>query len=256
MTARMANTITGTVAKPRRVKINIATPSHSDMYCGDYVGSLFRLVSIGKAKGIDFTFSKVNYSDIEVSRNYLVSNFYFNQPDSDFILFIDDDMGFEETMIFDMLALNKPVVGVISPKRTIDLRKLHQLKDVPFEKAIAQSSEFIGKRYEPLEYKNGFVRMESCGAGIMLISRGCIRAMVKAIPGIMLDNSKGVLNEKLKTFVGAFTKFSEDGKHYSEDISFCHRWTRECGGEIWAAPDRYIRHVGKFAYNTRHSDLA
>jgi hypothetical protein len=38
----------------------------------------------------------------------------------------------------------------------------------------------------------------------------------------------------------------------SEDASFCYRWIELCGGEIWAAINHRISHVGPFDYALRY----
>ncbi len=41
----------------------------------------------------------------------------------------------------------------------------------------------------------------------------------------------------------------------SEDLSFCERWTKMCGGEVWSLVNHEIGHIGQFVYKGRYMDL-
>ena len=90
------------------------------------------------------THSTVSYAYITDARNYLLTRWY-DKTDSTFLLFVDADMGFEPQLIFDMIAFDKPVIGVIYTKRQINLKRLAELaaKGEPAERAIARAHDFI-----------------------------------------------------------------------------------------------------------------
>jgi hypothetical protein len=165
----MPEVIRGQVKPPPKPKINIATPSHADQFCGEYVTSLYALLTLGGRQGLTFSFSRLNYSDIVVSRNAMLSNWYFNKPDCQHILFLDDDM-------------------------------------------------------------------------------------VAKMPELVVPNRIAVLDDKVDTLVQAFNKIVENGREFSEDASFCKRWA-QCGGEVWAAEHRPVRHVGRMTFESKFSDL-
>ncbi|GAA4651801.1 hypothetical protein GCM10023116_40850 [Kistimonas scapharcae] len=167
----------------RRLKINIATPSYGSRYSGNYVRSLYSLLTTANDFDVGFSLSDVDYADVAVSRNYLISHFFYNKQDSDYILMIDDDMGFHSDLIYKMLEFDKDVVGVIAPQRCIDLQKLHSLSGMEFSEAFARSCSFVGKVVD--DFGNGFFEVDSCGAGILMISRVCIEKMVEKCPEIV-----------------------------------------------------------------------
>jgi hypothetical protein len=70
--------------------------------------------------------STISYVDANDARNYLLTLWY-NKTDASHLLFVDADMGFGPQLIFDMVALDKPITGVIYPKRQIDLQRLATL---------------------------------------------------------------------------------------------------------------------------------
>ena len=249
--------VSGSLSIPSIKKINIATPSYGSSYSGAYVRSLYSLLSTGPLNRVAYSFSDVDYADIVTARNYLISNFYFNKIDCSHILFIDDDMGFESALIYEMLNLRKDYVGVIAPKRHIDLKKLHALSKESFTKALAMSSGFVGNP-GALNAHDKFVEVGSCGAGILLLSRDCISTMIKSCPEIVDQKryKKMQFADKFSQFITPFNKIELEDREMSEDISFAYRWTNNCGGKIYASVARNIQHCGDIIVDTKYSDLS
>ena len=246
----MSPTISGTLANQAgpsiRHKVNLATPAYKGEYTSAYVRSLYSLLSATPSAKTRFSFSEVDYSDIVTSRNYLISNFYFNKTDCSHILFIDSDMGFPHQLIGDMLALNEEVVGVSYPKRTLHPSRLHALNNLPFQKAYAQSCDFIGIGKTPHPTNPAFRRADGCGTGILLISRSCINAMIEKCPDIV-DNKRFrqmPFAERFDSFITPFNKILLDDRELSEDLSFCQRWINHCDGKIYVNIAHEIEHVG------------
>lgn len=237
---------------PAPVKINIATPAYRSEYVGAYVRSFYMLLSMGPAHNVRFSFQDIDYADIVTSRNFLVSNWYFNKPDCSHMLFLDSDMGFEAELIFEMLRLRQELVGALYQRRSVDMRKLHSLSAVPYEEALAQSCEFIGRAIGKSPWP-GFVEADHVGTGIMLISRACIDKMVQKNPALISDTrSKDMpFHKEIPRMLTVFDKVQFDGKELSEDFSFCYRWRQECGGKVWANITRKIGHVSSYVLETR-----
>jgi hypothetical protein len=237
-------------------RIFIASPSYGSSFSGEYVRSLFMLLSSRPRRPVEYLFAYFDYSDIVISRNYLVSQFYFQYPDYSHILFIDDDTGYDPALISEMLDLGEPVVGTIYPKRYVDLRKLHAAKGLPYEKALAQSLEFVGELRKPLERRGDFVSVNYCGTGVMLISRGCIASMIEKLPNLVDRRrfKRMPFGRQFEQFLTPFDKIRTDAFELSEDLSFCRRWIDDCGGKIWAHTNRNIRHVGSLTVSSRLSD--
>lgn len=257
--SKPARVISGKVALPHapagQDKIYLATPAYGGLFSVDYVRSLYMLLSARPRRPLQFVFSDFDFADIVVARNYLISDFYFNRPDCSHILFVDDDMGFDSALISEMYDLNEAVVGTIYPKRRIDLRKLHAAGDLPYEKAYARALEFIGEIGSPHERRGDFVSVQSCGTGIMLISRGCIDKMIAEMPQILDAKrfKRMPFGNRFKQFITPFDKIKGDDFELSEDFSFCKRW-KECGGRIWASTNRNIRHAGTIVVAAKYSD--
>ena len=240
-----------------KTKINLATPCYGGVYVSAYVTSLVNLVKSFSNKGVGYSMSEVDTSDIELSRNILISNFYFNKPDCSHILFIDSDMGYDASMINRMIDLKKDVIGVVSPKRQINLQAIHENKTSSFVQAVAKASSFIISPCKKENVTDGFLQVSSCGGGILMISRSCIDKMIKMCPDIV--DTKYHRNipfaKDFNEFLTPFSKVTTNDHKLSEDLSFCYRWTEHCGGKIYANIDSYIKHVGTHIVESRFIDL-
>jgi hypothetical protein len=220
------------------MKINIATPEYGHTYVSEYVRSLYLLTRNLEQAKIHSEFSWISYNDIVEVRNFLISNFYFRQKDCSHILFIDADMGFPPQVVREMLDFDKPLVGVAATKREYN----PSIKDKPV----------LASNYDLNQQKGGFVRVDQCGAGVMLISRECIDSMIKKLPDIVdtVYFKKMPFQHLFSSFLRPFDKVATDTAILSDDLSFCHRWVEGCGGEIWINVKHRIDHVGHHVFSS------
>jgi len=207
----------------------------------------------------DFSFLTVAYAEIAESRNYLLTH-WFDKTDASHILFIDADMGFEPDLIVEMVALNKPVVGVIYPRRTVNLDRIAELaaRGETSKRAIAKSHQYIFRprpRGSKPKSQNGFLEVDGCGTGIMLVQRSCIETMLRTIPNLSDTNKRNFLQmESLDRVIRAFDVVRVNGDRLSEDYSLCYRWRHLCKGEIWADQNREVVHMCLHQFKARYSD--
>jgi len=240
-------------------KILIATPAYGQMFYSPYVESVIKLVQLMHRNGWNFSHRTVSYPEISESRNYLLTQ-WFDNTDASHLLFIDADMGFEPQLIADMVAFDKPVVGVAYPKRSIDLNRVAELAAAggTAERAIVEAQEFVIStlpRAQKPRIVNGFLEARGCGAGILLIQRSCIETMLRLIP-VLSDSKAKVapLAKALNRLIRAFDIVIDDGFRLSEDYSFCHRWRNLCQGEIWVSIEHQIKHIGLNEFKSRYAD--
>lgn len=239
----------------------IATPAYGEIFYAPYVQSVLALVRLANRDRWDFMFESISYAEVSEARNYLVTRF-IDKTDATHLLFIDADMGFPAKLIADMLAIKKPVVGVVAPKRRIDLKRLADLarSEPDSDRAVAKAHEFVVRRLPSSgPPKAGFIEVENCGAGILLIERNCIETLLKRDPALSDASAKGrpPLTKDLLRLIRVFDPMiGREGTRLSEDYSFCHRWRKLCGGEIWANVAHKITHVGLHHFAARYSDVA
>jgi len=238
----------------------IATPAYGEIFYAPYVQSVLALARLSHKDKWDFMFETLSYAEISEARNYLVTRF-FDKTDATHLLFIDADMGFPAKLVTDMLAVGKPVVGVIYPKRQIDLTRVAELarSEPDNGRAITKAHEFVARRLPSVgSARTGFIEVEACGAGVLLIERACIAELLRRAPKLSDETGKGrsPLTKDLPRLIRAFDPITgNDGGRLSEDYAFCHRWRSLCGGEIWANVAHQITHVGLHHFAARYSDM-
>jgi hypothetical protein len=240
------------------MKLFVATPAYGDVMYTPYVRSLLRLQRTLHQRKDSMSHVVVSYAEVSEARNFLLTH-WFDKSDASHILFVDADMGFEPELIQRMLARKKPVVGVVYPRRQLDLERVTQgaRGGDNAARATARGHDFILRTMKgALPTRDGFLRVAGVGAGILLIERGCIAAMLKKLPAI--DDKSAPKNlplaKDLKRLIRAFDPVTVGGARLSEDFSFCHRWAEECGGEIWANVDTAVAHVGLYRFGARYLD--
>ena len=240
-------------------KLMIATPAYGEVFYAPYVHSVLALSKLAQRNKWELTFETVSYAEISEARNYLLTRF-FDKTDATHLLFIDADMGFPSKLVPDMLGLGKPVVGVVAPKRQIDLKRVAELakREADTSRAVAKAHEFVVRKLPSAgPTRNGFIQVEACGGGIVLIERSCIAVLLKRAPQLSDETGKGrtPLTRDLPRLIRAFDPLvREDGARLSEDFAFCHRWHTLCGGEVWASIAHQITHVGLHHFAARYSD--
>lgn len=250
--------LSGTLARPAQsgkpAKVNIAIPAYGSLYASVFVRSFYSLLTSSARQGISYSFSEIDYADIVTARNHLLSNFYFNKSDCEYILFIDTDMGFPPALVSEMIGIGEDVVGVIAPRRSLDLVRLHSLASEPYEIAYARSCEFIGKPGEAHPRNSSFAEVVSCGAGILLISRKCVAKMISAMPE-RVDSQrfkKLPFRGKFPSLLKSFDKIELQDRELSEDLSFCYRWRDLLGGRIFASIGHEIEHSGSLVVRGKY----
>ena len=240
-------------------KLMIATPAYGEIFYAPYLHSVLALSRLAHRDKWDFIFESISYAEVSEARNYLVTRF-FDKTDATHLLFIDADMGFPAKLVTDMLSVAKPVIGVVAPKRQIDFKRFAELarSENDTGRAVAKAHEFVVRPLRSAApVHNGFIEVEACGAGILLIERGCIEALLRQAPKLSDEAAKGrtPLTKDLPRLIRAFDPaIRSDGARLSEDFAFCHRWRTLCGGEVWASVAHRITHVGLHHFAARFSD--
>ena len=242
------------------IKISVATPAFGEIFYTPYVQSLVQLQRAVFDRNWTMRYATVAYAHINEARNYLLTSWY-DKSDATHLLFIDADMGFKPQIIFDMVALDKPVVGVIYTKRQVDLMRLAKLaaSGKKPEEAIARAHDFIVRplRGRAPRRLKGFIEVDACGTGIMLIERSAITTMLKTLPGISESTATNAspLSAGLDRMIRVFDNITVDGTLFVNDFAFCHRWRALCKGELWACVDQSVTHIGLQRFSASYADV-
>lgn len=213
----------------------VALPAYGQQVCSTTTSALISLTRALDAHGINGGFGTLSYPDIVEIRNIFLT-IWMDSVKSSHMLFIDADMGFAPELILDMIALDKPLVGALCPKKKLPI-------------------EFAGRAKKgDVKIVNGFMEVNGVGGAIMLIKREVVTAMLQKWPElsdeVTIKNhaARSILDgHKITRLIKAFNKLSIDGEEFSEDLSFCHRWNM-CGGDVWANIVHEVSHVGLYEY--------
>jgi len=195
-------------------------------------------------KGIGGGISTMSFPDIAELRSMALTVWYDTQPQVDYLLFIDSDMGFPPELVTDMILFDEPLVGSIYPQRKMPL-----------------SWAGSGTGAPTTERRGGFMLVEGVGMGCTVIRRDLVTRMLAQMPELVdtrlsLHPAGDTLKQAGTTrLIRAFEKLDIPERGLvSEDLSFCIRWQR-CGGQTWASIAHRISHVGPFDYSGRYLDV-
>jgi hypothetical protein len=245
----------------------IATPTAGSTVTSAFLTSLLALTASLQREHISHQFLPFDGANLVKSRNFL-ANYFLQRTQATHLLFLDSDMRFQARTIFEMLSFAKPVVGCAYPKRNLDpvalVRNTHEAvsRREPVDAAaiIARSfaypmAIFDADRPAPaeggrVEIVNGFIEVSKIGTAILLIERSVFDTMVAARAVDRYDDL-GDPALDLANVHGFFDLINPgDGRALlSEDLSFCYRWQKRCGGAIWCKIDHEVGHQGPFLFS-------
>ena len=239
----------------------IALPAYGGQVTTVFMESLLRFAEMARANGIAITLKILSQESlIPRGRNTLVAEF-LGRKELTHLLFIDADIGFDPRGILRMLAFDKPLIGGAYAKKGIDWTRVHAaatsgkppeaLAQAGLDYALNLIDEDLAAKGN-IPVTQGFVRVSKCGTGIMLIRREVLTTMAARHPELRYENDiAGYDNEFTRgNFFGFFDTLHHPvtRRYLSEDYAFCHRWTNDCGGEIWMDVESVVSHHGSYGY--------
>jgi hypothetical protein len=243
------------------MKVYVATPCAHDLVVSHYAAAVFYLAQMLGRSGVEVDINLLGLSDLETSRSILASRF-LAEPGYTHLLFIDSDMSFEATLVRQMIHLEEDFVSTMYAKRQLNLdRLIKHARDNPEEgthAAISRSLDYIGlitgeastqgEQKIDIKAKDGFVTAAQTGMGLCLLKRRVLEEMV-ARGVVTTDGKPSTVSPWPVPYYGFFHKERvSETVSFSEDLSFCRRWTIGCGGTIWACVDKAVGHYGNFEF--------
>jgi len=244
------------------MKIYVATPCAHDLVVSHCSASLFYLAQMFGRSGVEVDIRFLGLSDLEVSRSVLASHF-FAEPSYTHLLFVDSDMSFEASLVRRMIQFDEDFVSALYARRQLNLdRLIKHARDNPEEAAhavVSRSLDYVGlvageaatqdREKVEIQSKNGFVTAAQTGMGLCLLKRRVVEEMV-ARGVVTTDGRASTVSPWPVPYFSFFHKERvSECVSYSEDLSFCRRWTIGCGGTIWACVDKAIGHHGNFEFS-------
>jgi glycosyltransferase involved in cell wall biosynthesis len=153
--------------------------------------SVMKLVFEGQRRGISFAMDCIYFESlIARARNAAAANF-LNQPECDYMLFIDSDISFEPEDVFKLIKSDKDLVSGLYPKKYINSSKVKMLAD--------KGPELLNDKYESLctdfateisysEQVKEIEEVKYAATGFMLFKKRVFNQIIRSVPNIKYDN--------------------------------------------------------------------
>lgn len=227
--------------------------------------SMIGLTQELRNRGIAFAVKTYEFSDIVMSRNYLMSYFLSNRMFTH-ALCLDCDLEFGIDQFFRLLALDVDCAIAPYPRRQMSVQKLTAEiaanlqrpadKRLNTRQVLARTLGHVAQfsSSDPTwqsQRRGDFVTLPSAGMGFTLIRRNVPEAMVAArVVDHFPEQGKLEIHADAPEFYNFFNHTISPNGHYimGEDQSFFHRWVFGCKGEVWADTKASLRHHGPHGF--------
>ena len=250
------------INKEEKISIMVCTPVHSEVSM-HYTQALLEFQKVCMLKNILVSFVILKSSLVTQGRNLCVANFLNADHKYTHLLFIDSDINFTPESIFEMIALDREVIAIPYPMKTINWDKVDRLsKEIKYKNSTELST--LGFTY-PIKVadtsniivQNNVIEVTHAPTGCMLIKRQVFDKMIEKYPDLEI-NQPTILNgeeTKNKNLYNFFDTLHDPvtKKYYGEDFGFCQKW-RDIGGKCYCYINRFITHVGEYQYSGRFRD--
>jgi hypothetical protein len=242
----------------KKIKIMVATPVHSDVSI-HYTQALLIFQGQCFLRNIQVDFLLLKSSLVTQGRNLCVSNFL--NGDYTHLLFIDSDIEFNPESIFKMLELDKEVISIPYPMKTIDwdsmYKRLDQIKNSDQLSKLGLMYPIKVENQDEVTSVDGVIEVLASPTGCMLIKRETFTKMIEAYPELRIDqptilNGQPVNRSNFWNFFDTYFD-QEEHKYHGEDFAFCLKW-RKIGGKCYCYIMDEITHVGEHCYTGRFWD--
>jgi hypothetical protein len=239
------------------MKILIASPTYDGSVRMEYMQAIMRLTDYFRQAGIAWDIVLEPATLLHVARSVMASKVLLDE-DTTHLLFVDTDMGFSVDAVRQLIDAKKDVVGCAYPYRTIPLQDTIQKEGQTFRQAISEAVPYavrFGPGVKNVDVVDGLCEVAGIGTGLLLISRHVLETM-RDMPGMGRFKVGFPYNQWYsgKYYWGYFDYMVVNEAYVGEDYSFCHRWTQECKGKIYAVVGREVMHIGPVPVMGRYMD--
>lgn len=250
------------MAKNLPKKITVATPMYGGQCCVDYVQGLMNLQRLCQQTGVELhTDFIANESLITRARNTMVAKFL--SSDSDYLIFIDADIGFAAESVFKCIMSGLDVCGVAYPMKGFSgekfAREIQNLRNTGEEidfntllrRSLPSALNLIaldkdGNKEIKLSTKGEFLEVSKIGTGFMCIKREVLEKMIVEYPRSYKNDVSGYDNNIV--YHTLFDTEIEDERFLSEDFAFCSKW-RRMGGQVYVYLFSNLLHTGFYKFH-------
>lgn len=231
-------------------RVMIASPTPGEVKTAYMKSVMQTMASLGRA-GIYAEFETFDsIGDLVIARNTLATRFLLKK-DLTHLFMVDADMMWQSDLCERLLACYKPVVGTGYAKRQFHADRIDRAiqSGCTGAEAILIATDWVSVfdgGLQQIKLEHGLVRVARHGFGAVLIERAVLEKMVanQSAPP-QRPSQPGAQPEFYNFFTPRPAKVAQQ---VSEDASFCERWVKDCGGDLWIYADAVIYHIGDFAF--------
>lgn len=246
----------------KKWNVLIAVPSYDrKLYVETATAITNTIVELLQHKAQVALFSLSGCALITHARNAIVGEFLARREKTH-LLFVDADMEWSPHTILRLLKAdipfaaapyvakkytNMPAKTYHPPPRNLDALHAATIDwNVQFEDPAVMTGE-----RKLTGIRQGFAKATRVGAGLMLLRRDALETMVStyADTEYLWDAGRDNYVSPDVRYFGLFDLMKDENNGLlGEDYSFCDRWVKGCGGEIWCDVDARVSHHGHHRY--------
>ena len=237
-----------------KYSLMICTPCHSDVTM-HYTQALLELQQLCIKKGIKITFTLLKSSLVTQGRNLCTSAFL--ESSCTHMLFVDSDIYFRAESIIKMLDLDKELISIPHPLKTMMWDKLYKKWNDGEVKNPGDIHRWLNtypmrvENPENIKLDNGVMEVTHSPTGCMMINRSVFDKMIEKYPDKNIVQ-KTVINGEYVDRPNLWNFFDcihdpETKTYMGEDFSFCKLW-KDIGGKCYVYVNDPIIHVGEHQY--------
>lgn len=216
------------------MSVLIAMPCYGGMVSDKTAKGLFNLGKELRTAGIDHGLLTMANESLVTKARSRIANFFINNTEYEYILFIDADIGFTPEDVFKLFTSKKDIVCGAYPMKGIPLRYNYNIS-------------------QPKVKEGDLIKIENIGFGFALIHRRVFEAIsnkygeeLKYFPPT--DNSSYPPTEKeYHNSYHYFLELKKDMSYLPEDFSFFER-AKSVGYTTWLNTNIRLAHVGSHVY--------
>lgn len=214
--------------------VMIAMPCYGGVVSDKTAKGLFNLGKELRTAGIDHGLLTMANESLVTKARSRIANFFMNNTEYEYILFIDADIGFTPEDVFKLIISNKDIVCGAYPMKGIPLRYNYNIS-------------------QPEVKEGDLVKIENIGFGFALIHRRVFEDIsnkykeeLKYYPAT--NNSSYPPTEKeYHNSYHYFLELKKDMSYLPEDFSFFER-AKSVGYTAWLNTTIKLSHVGSHVY--------
>lgn len=207
------------------MRIGLCTPCYNEQVHYDYMLSVMAVDRMAARLGHELkTYIAAGTAILPRVRNRLVAQAMADQ--CDWIVCIDDDIGFDASDFFKLFSHGVDIVAAAPAKRH------HRWDENPAAVAKFEGGRIVGKHTEA----GRLWRMDAVATGFMAIRSTVIDRLEFVTTPYVTEGTK-VRTWFWLDLIDGDDEVTDEG----EDYNFCRKF-RQVGGECWVDPDIRVRH--------------